>query len=275
MFTRYWKMLPLLLIAGLALAACTTQSDDDDVAAGSDDSTVATTDDSIDDSVETDDDTLSTSDDESADVSRDDGEDDFPSNEDEVAELLGSEGFAMCSDEEAVAAVESLSPELDLASLEALSLDRTFVAEAYDNTYVGEVTDDLLIGISLDSRYPDQAEGVSVYLCDSEDVSVYLWGDIENGGATLSEDDVQVELTVSDDEITGTVALNGEDEQSFTATEAAGDSGMYVATDAAGEIDIEVRWVVASDGRQRGRIVCCWPTSHITFACGCCLQHQH
>jgi hypothetical protein len=266
--------IPLVAIAilTLVLAACATQSDDESVEAGADDSdTVASTEPS-DDGAQTDDAGHQASDDVPEDARNDD--DSYPSSDDEVADLLGAEGFALCSDEEAVAAVESLSPELDLASLEAHSLDVTFVAEAYENTYVGEVTDDLLIGISLDSRYPDQAQGVSVYLCDSDETSVYLWGVIEDETATLSEDGVHVEFTVSGEEINGTVTLNGEEEQSFNATEADENSGMYVATDTAGEIDIEVRWVIASDGRQRGRIICCWPTSHITFSCGCCVQQR-
>jgi hypothetical protein len=260
---------PILLLAivasfALLLAACETTSDDDVVDAV-DDAVAEAVDDDAD---------IATTDDEDAESTDDEVGNGYPTDMDEVAELLASEGFALCSDQEAVEAADTIVPELDLASLEAQTQDRTFVAETYANTYVGEVTDDLLIGISLDSRYADQADGVSVYLCDSEDVSIYLWGDIEDSSATLSDDDVAVELTVSGDDITGTVTLAGEEQQSFTASEATDGAGMYVASDSAGEVDLEVRWVVAPDGRQRGRVVCCWPTSHITFACGCCLQQR-
>ncbi len=264
---RLFIFLTLVASLALALAACTTGADDDDAAAATDDTVAEAADDSSDDAT---DDTSDTE----AEISEDEGDDSYPASMDEVADFLDSEGFALCSDQDAVAAAGTLSPELDLTTLEAQSLDRTFVAEAYTNTYVGDVTDDLLIGISLDSRYADQADGVSAYLCDSEDISIYLSGEIEDGNATLSDDDVRVEFSVSGDEITGTVVLNDEEERSFTAREAGDDAGMYVATDEAGEIDVEVRWVIADDGRQRGRIICCWPTSHITFACGCCLQ-QH
>ena len=267
---------PLILSSALVfvLAACTTSTDDDAVEA-TDDTVVESADDAAETDAATDDldeADLDAADDEEAEAS-DEADNDFPVDMDEVAEFLSTEGFALCSDQDAIDAAETITPELDLASLEAASHDRTFVAEAYANTYVGEITDDLLIGVSLDSRYADQAEGVSVYLCDSEDVSVYLWGDIEDGSATLAEDDVEVDLTVGDDGITGTVLLDGE-EKSFSASAATGDAGMYVATDSAGDVDLEVRWVVADDGRQRGRIICCWPTSHITFACGCCIQQN-
>ena len=263
----------------LVVAACTTSADDD-TAEATDDTAVESTDDATNDSVETD---VEADDSGEAELEpADDGEveagdeaaNEYPADEDEVAEFLSSEGFALCSDQEAMDAAETITPELDLASLEAATHDMTFVAESYDNAYVGEVTDDLLIGVSLDSRYADQADGVSVYLCDSHDVSIYLWGDIEDGSATLSDDQVEVELTISDSDITGTVTLTGGEEQTFTASAATDDAGMYVATDSAGDIDLEVRWVVADDGRQRGRIVCCWPTSHITFACGCCIQQN-
>jgi hypothetical protein len=271
-----------IIVAGLALllAACATGGTDDETAEAAEDPVTEDVDGSSDDAVGTDtaaDDSdvadLGAAEDEDTEVSDEDSGD-YPTDIDEVAELLASEGFALCSDQEAVEAAGTIVPELDLASLEAQSLDRTFVAESYTNTYVGEVTEDLLMGISLDSRYADQAEGVSVYLCDSDDVSIYLWDDIEDGRSTLSNDDVEIELNVAEDGITGTVTLTGEEARSFSANQATQDAGMYVATDTAGEIDIEVRWVVAPDGRQRGRVICCWPTSHITFACGCCLQ-QH
>jgi hypothetical protein len=276
------SLLLAIMVAGLALllAACATGGIDDETAEAADDPVTEDVNGSSDDAVE--DDAATDDADESAREAAnnedaeasDEDSNGYPTDMDEVAELLASEGFALCSDQEAVEAADSIVPELDLASLEAQSLDRTFVAESYANTYVGEVTDDLLIGVSLDSRYAEQAEGVSVYLCDSHDVGTYLWGDIEDGSATLSDDDVEIELTVSGDEITGTVILTGEEEQAFTASATTEDAGMYVATDTAGEIDIEVRWVVAPDGRQRGDIICCWPTSHITFACGCCLQRR-
>jgi hypothetical protein len=291
---RFTLLLIALTSLALVLAACDTTSSDDESAEAADETAAESTDDAVEDAADAeasedesdaevagdtdaepvdDDADVASTDDEAPQSTDDEAGNGYPADMDEVAELLASEGFALCSDQEAVQAADSIAPELDLASLEAQAHDRTFVAESYANTYVGEVTDDLLIGVSFDSRYVDQADGVSVYLCDSDDISIYLTGELQDGRATLSDDDVEIELEVTNEGITGTVFLEG-GEESFTASEASDDAGMYVATDSAGDIDLEVRWVVADDGRQRGRIVCCWPTSHITFACGCCIQQR-
>lgn len=199
------------------------------------------------------------------------GGSEYPTSPEEVAALLASEGYVLCSDDEAVDGGSILAPELDLASLEAAAPTGTFAAESYENAYVGEVSEDLLIGVSLDPNGTGDQGAVAVYLCDSDAVSAYLWGEFDDGAAALSDDDVEVELEVAAEAITGTVTVAGV-KAPFTARPATAGSGMFVATDSAGEIDLEVRWVAVDDGRQRGRVVCCWPTSHITFACGCCLH---
>jgi hypothetical protein len=88
---------------------------------------------------------------------------------------------------------------------------------------------------------------------------------LDNGSATLADDDVEVELNANEDAITGTVMLAGEEPLSFTADAATDAAGMYVATESAGEVDLLVRWVVMPDGRQRGELMCCaYPV------CMCC-----
>jgi hypothetical protein len=287
-----FRPLTLFIVAAslaLVLAACETANTDDEVVEAADDSTVAMTDDtdadtSDDEEVEaTDDSVTEAADDAGAEASDDEAVEDADVTSDatamdleEVEELLATAGFALCpadrsepdpAHEGAIATI----PDLDLVSMEADALDRTFEAEAYANTYVGEVTDDLFIGISLDSMYADQANGISVYTCDSDDISIYLTGEIEDGSSTLSDDSVEIDLTVADDEITGTVTVGSEDPQSFTATRPTDEGGLYHAMRIEGDVEILVRWIVLDDGRQRGDFICCPRPQPGSTQCWCCL----
>lgn len=147
--------------------------------------------------------------------------------------------------------------ELDLETQEAVIASEAVQAEPYENTYVGEVTDDLFIAVSLGGRYPQDSDEITVYLCDNV-LSVYLSGDLDqNDEAILTDDEAEVEIAITDDEITGTVTLSGEDPMSFTAVEASGDAGLYAAELDVDGVEIIPRWIVLSDGRQRGNNICC------------------
>lgn len=147
--------------------------------------------------------------------------------------------------------------ELNLETREAAFASETVKAEPYENTYVGEVTEDLFVAVSLDSRYTDQAGELTVYLCDNE-LSVYLSGELdENNEAVLADDQAEIEIAITDDEISGSVTLSGEDPIPFTAVEASGDAGLYAAELDVDGVEIVPRWIVLSDGRQRGNNICC------------------
>jgi hypothetical protein len=276
MRNRFTLLLVVLASLALVLAACENTSSDDEPAEAADESAAESTDDTADDSADEEaGDEESESGDASDDVTDEDGEE-LASDTAEVEEMLAEAGFALCptdgsaSDTEHEDAVTTL-PDLDLVSMEADALDRTFEAEAYDNTYVGEVTDDMFISVSLDSRYTDQAEGVSVYVCDSDDVSVYMTGEIDDGNIAISEDSVDVDLTLADDEVTGTVTVDGGDPQSITATQASGDAGLYQAAEMDGDVEVLMRWIVLEDGRQRGDWICCPKPTGGSTQCWCCV----
>lgn len=289
---RFTLLLIILTSFALVLAACDSTSSDDESAGASDEAAADTTEstngtveddanaeaEDESDAKEADDTSAEATDDVEGEESEASGEEDaeLASDTEEVEEMLAEAGFALCptdgsaSDTEHEDAVTTL-PDLDLVSMEADALDRTFEADAYDNTYVGEVTDDMFISVSLDSRYTNQAEGVSVYVCDSDDVSVYMTGEIEDGNIAISEDSVDVDLNLADDEVTGTVTVNGGDPQSVTATQATGDAGLYQAAEMDGDVEILMRWIVLEDGRQRGDWICCPKPTGGSTQCWCCV----
>jgi hypothetical protein len=121
--------------------------------------------------------------------------------------------------------------------------------------FVGAVDDELFIGVAVAAQDAGE-EGprtVAVYLCDSQDVSRWLFEEIAGGEATLETGDTTVEATIADDGVSGTVALGDGEPQSFTAVPAADDTaGLYRATYSLGGVDYHLDWIVLADGRARG-----------------------
>jgi hypothetical protein len=182
----------LVSIASLAivLAACTTDSDDD-VAEAADDTVAEATDDAV-------------AEEEDAD--------------DAIEEEAESEG----SGPEFPLDIETLQVETPRGTLQAAELP---------NTFVGAVTDDLFVGISIPPEGSQYAEGseIIVYVCNSQDIAAFLYGDLSSGEAVSDDGDVRATVEIGDDEITGSVEVNGEDAGSFTATPTDEESGVFYA----------------------------------------------
>lgn len=164
--------------------------------------------------------------------------------------------------------VDTMTTELEGETLPVVSYEEL---RPGSTTYVGAVPgrSDLFVGVSLldaGAEGPTEADqpDIVAYLCDgtvgsTAEVGVYLWGEYDEAGVTLTgeagtrDEDATVELTMGDGEFLGAVTLAGEESHPFLATEATGDAGMYVAA-----IDLDpdeftsIHWVVLPDGRQRG-----------------------
>jgi hypothetical protein len=171
----------------------------------------------------------------------DGGEQAAPAGVDEAAPAAVDEGEVLQVFEPTPA------PPLDLETRQASFAAGDLTAERWNDTYVGRVTDDLFIGV----RAAPDGDEVTVYLCD-DDLSILLEGALEDGSGSLSVGGAQVELEVADDTVTGTVALDGQDEVSFTASAAADEAGVYVAEGEVGGFEAVARWIVLEDGEQRG-----------------------
>jgi hypothetical protein len=86
-------------------------------------------------------------------------------------------------------------------------------------TYAGAISDDLFIGIAL-ATDPDeevQQQAVMVYLCDGNELSVWLADEFTGQEVILARGDISVTLTITENEISGTVSMNGVLSQSLTA----------------------------------------------------------
>ncbi|MFP9193044.1 twin-arginine translocation signal domain-containing protein [Natrialbaceae archaeon A-CW1-1] len=152
--------------------------------------------------------------------------------------------------------------ELNLETLEAEIPGGTLQAEPLENTYVGEVTDDLFVGVSFTDDDTGQPEEIAAYLCDGNDIAIWLVGEYEVGGVTLADEEDEVKLAMVDGEFLGAASLADEEGVPFLAAEATGDAGLYQAETEVDEVEVTARWIVLSDGRQRGTSICC--------AGGCC-----
>jgi hypothetical protein len=229
-------------VIGATLAACATREDEEAPAAESDDDGAA---EEIASEPEDDPD-----DDEVPEGSDDDSDD----RHDDATDDMDFEQF-----------VEEWNEEYEMFELPELDLDRseveiqgeTYDVWAYQNTWVGEVTDDLFIAFSIDEGYSEGSGEISAYACDSGDASVYLTGELQDGEADLDDCVDKIELALVDEEITGTLTLEGQEPLSFVAIPAEGDAGLYrTETIEMGELEIVTRWVVLEDGRRRGGRKC-------------------
>ena len=144
-------------------------------------------------------------------------------------------------------------PALDLDTLQAETPYGTLQGEAWEKAYVGAVTDDRFVGISLsEGTHTEAAQEVRIYFCDSDGTSVRLFGEVDAEKKTIEVGDESVELSFSDDVVRGTVILNGEEPQTFEATEASDDAGVYSAEATMEDDDWWFGWIVLPDGRQLG-----------------------
>lgn len=122
---------------------------------------------------------------------------------------------------------------------------------AVEGTYVGTVE-----GTEAYIALVSDGETVAGYLCDGEQVSVWLdQVEVADGGAELLNRDGETvgEATFEGDQATGEVTVDGE-AHPFTAEVATGDAGLYGGTQGErGEPGfVEAGWIVLPDGSQRG-----------------------
>jgi hypothetical protein len=152
-------------------------------------------------------------------------------------------------------AAGSGDPTLDLESLQANTILGILHAEQIPNAFVGAVNERLFIAVALAG--PDHTSGqrqVRVYLCDSDQVSVWLSGEMSGDAVTLAVEDSRVELVTTEDSVSGTVILAGGQPQPFTAVPAGGEAGLYRAEETFDEGHVVAGWIVLHDGSQRGGI---------------------
>lgn len=120
--------------------------------------------------------------------------------------------------------------------------------------FAGAVDEALFIGVAV--AEPNAGEEgprtVAVYLCDSMDVSQWLFAEVAGPGAVLETGDARVDVTLAEDRVSGTVALGDEEPRPFTAELSTGYAGLYRAMYSQGGVDFHLDWVVLADGRSRG-----------------------
>lgn len=141
-------------------------------------------------------------------------------------------------------------------------------------TYVGAISDDLFIGIALamDPDEEGEQQAVMVYLCDGNELSVWLADEFTGQEVSLARGDINVALTITENEISGAVSMDGVLSQSFvaarimmvslanvetsrfTAERGMGDAGLYRAEGTFGGMDYVGGWIILNDGRQLGAV---------------------
>ena len=142
---------------------------------------------------------------------------------------------------------------LDLETLEAEVPGGTLRAEAVSGAYVGHVNEDVYIAIiPRETDEGDEAQEVAVYLCDGEDVVVWLTGDVRDGQGILTAGDTRVEIERMADRVSGTAVVSGGEPETFVAYEAEGIAGFYQARASVDDTRYLGRWIVLPGGSQRG-----------------------
>jgi hypothetical protein len=147
---------------------------------------------------------------------------------------------------------------LDLETLQASTAQGVYQAERVPNARVGEVTEDLFVAVVVPDRV-EEGQSVRVYLCDGEEFSQWLSGDLDAGGeAQLGEAlGAQVSLRIEDTgDVFGLAQVPGQLPRPFRATAATGEAGLYRAEQTFDGVDHVAGWIVLPDGRQKG-IHCC------------------
>lgn len=142
---------------------------------------------------------------------------------------------------------------LDLETLEAEVPGGVLEAEAVPGSYVGPVNDDVYIAlIPQGTDGEDGAQEVAAYLCDGEDVVVWLTGELQDGQGTLADGDTRVQIDRTAGDVSGTATVDGGEPEPFTAVAAEGDAAFYQASAVVDGTGYRGRWIVLSDGSQRG-----------------------
>jgi hypothetical protein len=154
------------------------------------------------------------------------------------------------------AGAEVGSQTLDLESRQVHTHHGVLNAVPLPGAFVGAVDERLFIGVVVGE--PEGGDGrrmVRVYLCDSDQVSIWLSGPIEGYAATFEVDEARVALVLDESTVSGTVILAGGEAQPFSAVAASDAAGLYRAEERMGETIIIGSWIVLHDHRQRGVIV--------------------
>lgn len=145
---------------------------------------------------------------------------------------------------------------LDLETLEAEVPGGTLRAEAVSDAYVADVNEDVYIAIiPRETGEGTEALEVAAYLCDGEDVVVWLTGDIRDGQGILTAGDTRVEIERMADRVSGTAVVSGGEPETFVAAEGERIAGFYEARASVDDTRYLGRWIVLADGSQRGWIM--------------------
>lgn len=120
--------------------------------------------------------------------------------------------------------------------------------------YVEAIDEELFVGVAVagEGGSGEGARLVTVYLCDSHEISQWISGEISGQEGTLQAGNSSADVTLSDDEVSGVVTLDGGQPRAFTAEPAVDDAGVYQVDLSQGGDDFRLGWVILNDGRQRG-----------------------
>jgi hypothetical protein len=128
--------------------------------------------------------------------------------------------------------------------------------EQLPDAFVGAVNEQLFIAVTIaEFDQSGDKRHFRVYLCDSDQVSVWVNGEMAGDKVTLTDENTRVEVEFTEDHVTGTVVLPGNQPQPFTATPASGKAGLYRVEETFGETRVDGAWIVLNDGDQRGLVL--------------------
>jgi hypothetical protein len=141
---------------------------------------------------------------------------------------------------ETVARFNALPPSLQTLILTPRPAPVSFVGSVDDTeTYVGVAT---------------SGDSAQVYVCDGQDVAIWLLGTADGSGVSASDDAASVTASVSGASLTGTVTIGGVSHSFFAArAEYPADLWESLSRDADGQL-VRGGWIVLADGTQRGAV---------------------
>lgn len=174
--------------------------------------------------------------------------------------LLGLLATTACSDDSSdsaddrdIVATSALDLDTMTATIAAGDGEVAVTAEPVgDDPAVGRVDDDLFVGVARPFGGGD--DDLVVYLCDGDETSVWLEGEVGPEGDRLTHGDVAVDVAFAEGGVTGEVTMPDGAEHTFLALPAE-TGGVFIAAadqdDEAGDHLTGV-WIVLDDGEQRG-----------------------